>query len=163
VLRRKSGDEPLSPEAARLKAMRLLGRREHSAKELSSKLRQGGVAAEEVEPLVDDLAENGWQSDPRFAASRIHNRIAQGYGPIRISAELRVAGLPDAMIREAMEAAECDWTTLCVDAYQRKYRQPPKDRAERQKRYNHLAARGFAGEHIKAAFEGAAEEDSDDD
>ncbi len=161
MLRRKSTDEPLSPEAARLKAMRLLGRREHSVKELSSKLKAGGVAAEEVEPLVDDLTENGWQSDPRFAASRIQNRIAQGYGPIRISAELRVAGLPDAMIREAMEAAECDWSALCADAYQRKYRQPPKDRAERQKRYNHLAARGFAGEHIKVAFEVAAADDDE--
>ena len=141
--------------------MRLLGRREHSARELSSKLRQGGVAAEDIEPLVEDLAENGWQSDPRFAASRIHNRIAQGYGPIRISAELRMAGLPDATIREAMDAADCDWTTLCIDVCQRKYRQPATDRAERQKRYNHLAARGFAGDQIRAALQGGDEDDGD--
>lgn len=141
--------------------MRLLGRREHSARELSSKLRQGGVEPELTSELVESLAEDGWQSDPRFAASRIQNRIAQGYGPIRIAAELRVAGLPDAMIREAMEAAECDWTALCVDACQRKYRQPAKDRTERQKRYNHLAARGFAGEQIRAALQGTAD-DSDD-
>ena len=151
----------MSPEAARLKAMRLLGRREHSARELSSKLRQGGVAAEDIEPLVQDLAENGWQSDPRFAASRIHNRIAQGYGPIRISAELRMAGLPDATIREAMDAADCDWTALCIDVCQRKYRQPATDRAERQKRYNHLAARGFAGDQIRAALQGGDEDDGD--
>jgi len=153
MMRRKASDEPLTPEAARLKAMRLLGRREHSARELSSKLRQGGVEAELTTEVVESMTENGWQSDPRFAASRIQNRIAQGFGPIRISAELRVAGLPDALIREAMEAAECDWTTLCVETYQRKYRQPPADRAEKQKRYNHLASRGFTGEHIRAAFE----------
>jgi len=141
--------------------MRLLGRREHSARELSSKLRQGGVEEDTATELVESLAEEGWQSDPRFAASRIHNRIAQGYGPVRISAELRVAGLPDVMIREAMDAADCDWTALCVDLYQRKYRQPPKDRADRQKRYNHLAARGFASEHIRAAFQGG-DDDADD-
>lgn len=151
---RSKDKEPLSPEAARLKAMRLLGRREHSARELSGKLRQGGVEPELTAELVESLAEDGWQSDPRFAASRIQNRIAQGYGPVRISAELRVAGLPDALIREAMAAADCDWTALCVDIYQRRFRQPPADRAERQKRYNHLAARGFAGEHIRAALQG---------
>lgn len=159
MMRRKVSDEPLTPEAARLKAMRLLGRREHSARELSSKLRQGGVEAELTAEVVDSMTENGWQSDPRFAASRIQNRIAQGFGPIRISAELRVAGLPDALIREAMEAAECDWTTLCVQTYQRKYRQPPTDRTEKQRRYNHLASRGFAGEHIRAAFDGADDAD----
>ncbi|MDO9453736.1 MAG: regulatory protein RecX [Stagnimonas sp.] len=160
-MRRKASDEPLSPEAARLKAMRLLGRREHSARELGSKLRQGGVEAELTTEVVESMTENGWQSDPRFAASRIQNRIAQGFGPIRISAELRVAGLPDALIREAMEAAECDWATLCIETYQRKYRQPPADRAEKQKRYNHLAARGFTGEHIRAAFDGGDDDASD--
>ena len=161
MMRRKASDEPLTPEAARLKAMRLLGRREHSARELSSKLRQGGVEAELTTEVVESMTENGWQSDPRFAASRIQNRIAQGFGPIRISAELRVAGLPDALIREAMEAAECDWTTLCIETYQRKYRQPPADRAEKQKRYNHLAARGFTGEHIRAAFDGGDDDAGD--
>lgn len=141
--------------------MRLLGRREHSARELGSKLRQGGVEAELSSELVESLAEDGWQSDPRFAASRIQNRIAQGFGPIRIAAELRVAGLPDAMIREAMEAADCDWTALCVETYQRKYRQPAADHAERQRRYNHLAARGYAGDHIRAALK-SADEDGDD-
>lgn len=141
--------------------MRLLGRREHSARELSSKLRQGGAEAELTTEVVESMTENGWQSDPRFAASRIQNRIAQGFGPIRISAELRVAGLPDALIREAMEAAECDWTTLCVETYQRKYRQPPADRAEKQKRYNHLASRGFTGEHIRAAFDGVGDDDTE--
>lgn len=157
---RKRTDEPLSPEAARLKAMRLLGRREHSARELSGKLRQGGVEADLTSELVESLAEEGWQSDPRFAASRIQNRVAQGYGPIRIAAELRVAGLPDAMIREAMDAAEVDWTALCVETYQRRFRQPPADRAERQRRYNHLAARGFGGEHIRAALQGGDEDEA---
>ena len=160
-MRRKAPDEPVTLEAARLKAMRLLGRREHSVRELSSKLKAGGVEAELTTEVVESMTENGWQSDPRFAASRIQNRIAQGFGPIRISAELRVAGLPDALIREAMEAAECDWTTLCIETYQRKYRQPPADRAEKQKRYNHLAARGFAGEHIRAALEGGDDDASD--
>ena len=159
-MRRRTPDEPVSPEAARLKALRLLGRREHSARELGSKLRQGGVEADQVSELVESLADEGWQSDPRFAASRIQNRIAQGYGPIRIAAELRVAGLPDAMIREALEAADCDWTALCVDFCQRKFRQSPADRHERQKRYHHLSARGFASEHIRAALQG--EVDSED-
>ena len=140
--------------------MRLLGRREHSARELSGKLRQGGVEPELTAELVESLAEDGWQSDPRFAASRIQNRIAQGYGPIRIAAELRVAGLPDAMIREAMEAADCDWTALCVDLCRRRFRQPPADRHERQKRYNHLAARGFSGEHIRTALQGDLDDET---
>lgn len=152
-MRRPKSDEPLTGDAARLKALRLLGRREHSSRELKGKLRQGGVAADEAEQLVESLGGEGWQSDPRFAASRVQNRIAQGYGPLRIRAELQMAGLPQEMIREALEEADCDWTALCIASAQRRFRGPATDRAERQRRYNHLAARGFEGEQIRAALE----------
>lgn len=139
--------------------MRLLGRREHSARELSGKLRQGGVEPELTAELVESLTGDGWQSDPRFAASRIQNRIAQGYGPVRISAELRVAGLPDAMIREAMESADCDWTALAVETQARKFGGLPSTVAEKQKQYRTLAQRGFTGEQIRVALKGDFDQD----
>lgn len=151
-VRKRKPEEPLGPEAARNKALRLLGRREHSARELITKLRQDGVEPAMADELLGSLAEEGWQSDPRFAASRIQNRIAQGHGPIRIRAELRVAGLPEALIQEAMEAADCDWTALCMATHHRKFGRAPKDRAERQKQYNYLMQRGYDGEQIRAAM-----------
>jgi regulatory protein len=162
-MRRHKPEAPLTAEAARLKALRLLGRREHSARELRGKLQAGGVDDDTAETLVEVLAEEGWQSDPRFAESRIHNRIVQGYGPLRIEAELRVAGLPDTAIHEAMDAADCDWAALCCEVYRRKYRGPAQDRAERLRRHRQLAARGFSSEHIRAALSAADDEDTPDD
>lgn len=151
---RKRTDEPLSLEAARLKAMRLLGRREHSAKQLSRKLKAGGVEPELAGEVVESLTETGWQSDPRYAETMVRGRIAQGYGPLRIRAELSVAGLDESLIREALDAADCDWTALAVETQSRRFGGLPKTMAEKQKQWRALAQRGFSGEQIRVALKG---------
>ena len=52
-------------------AMDLLARREHSRRELISKLKVRGFEGEEVEAYLDRLAEKGLQSDHKFAESYI--------------------------------------------------------------------------------------------
>lgn len=134
--------------------MRLLGRREHSAKQLSRKLKAGGVEDEVAGEVIGSLVDSGWQSDPRFAESLIRNRIAQGYGPLRIRAELSVAGLDEALIREALDAADCDWTALAVETQARRFSHLPQSMADRQKQWRTLAQRGFTGEQIRVALKG---------
>ncbi|HET8700353.1 MAG TPA: regulatory protein RecX, partial [Nitrococcus sp.] len=70
-------------------ALRLLSRREHSTHELALKLHQRGYAPCVVEVIIAELARERWLSDERYAAALVYSRRKQGYGPLRIRAELR--------------------------------------------------------------------------
>jgi regulatory protein len=150
---RKPAD-PKDPAAVRTRALRLLARREHGARELEYKLEQRGIDRERAAEVVGELAQVGWQSDERYVRSLVRTRIAQGFGPLRITAELEGAGVADSLVRESLAAAETDWKALAVEIHARKFGRPPKNGAEWQKQYRHLAGRGFDTEQIYAALKG---------
>lgn len=135
-----------------MRALRLLARREHGARELEYKLAQRGIAPEQAAEVVGELAQVGWQSDERYVRSLVRSRIAQGFGPLRITAELEGAGVADSLVRESLAAAETDWKALAIQLHARKFGHAPKSGAEWQKQYRHLAGRGFDSEQIYAAL-----------
>jgi regulatory protein len=142
----------LTPAAARDRALRVLGRREHSAVELRRKLEHRGVDAAIAGAVVEELASAGWQSDARYAETLVRSRIAQGYGPLRIEAELEQAAVPAERIAEAMSAAAPDWRALAAALQQRRFGAVPKKAADWQKQYRYLAGRGFTAEQVHAAL-----------
>lgn len=144
--------DPEDPAAARERALRLLSRREHSARELRHKLSQRGIADEAAAQAVEALAAAGWQSDARYVESMIRQRIGQGYGPLRIESELQQAGVARALIRESLAAAEADWSVLAQETWARRYRAAPTDAAEWQRQYRFLAGRGFDAAHIRGVL-----------
>lgn len=152
--------EPPSPEAARARALRLLARREHSQRELSRKLAAGGVDAQDAGEIVGGLAEAGWQSDTRYADSLVRQRVSQGFGPLRITADMRVAGVDEAEIRRALDAADVDWADLARRVWSRRFDEAA-DLAERQKQYRFLAGRGFAGRDIARVLKGELPDEGD--
>lgn len=133
----------LEAAQARDLALRLLGRREHSARELKAKLQQRGLADQAAESAVDGLGEQGWQSDARYAELLVRSRIGQGYGRLRIEAEARVAGIAQAEIRAALDAAQTDWDELLHRVWSRRFAALPEGPAEAQKQFRYLAGRGF--------------------
>ena len=146
---------PLDAGAARGRALKLLSRREHSAAELTAKLQRRGAETDVAREAVKAMAEAGWQSDERYAEMLVRNRVEQGYGPLRIRMELAQAGVPDAQIRAALDAADVDWNQRCLDLCRRRFRAPAAGAAEWQKQYRFLASRGFASQQIRAALKGA--------
>ena len=132
--------------------MRLLARREHSARELQHKLAVRGVDQERAAEVVGELARSGWQSDTRYVQSLVRTRVAQGFGPLRIESELENAGVADSLIRESLAAVNADWKVLAVELHARKFGQVPQTGPEWQKQYRHLAGRGFEAEQIYAAL-----------
>ncbi|MDG2375806.1 MAG: regulatory protein RecX, partial [Woeseiaceae bacterium] len=86
-------DRFADPKEARKKAMDFLARREYGQEELVRKLTTAGFDADVVMVEVDRLAEEGLQSDTRFASSFVQSRINQGKGPVRIREELKERGL----------------------------------------------------------------------
>lgn len=146
--------KPIDPKA---QAIKLLARREHSARELKRKLTARGVSDEDASAAVAEVTDAGYQSDPRYAEMLVRSRISQGYGPVRIEAELELAGLPGDEIRAALDTAEVDWRELAVAAHEKKFGAPPRSSAERAKQYRFLQGRGFDASQIAAALKGDAD------
>lgn len=153
---------PLAPEAARERALRALGRREHSARELTNKLTHDGLDKGNAAEVVGELGESGWQSDERYAGLLTRSRIAQGYGPLRIRAELSSRGVDDALIRAALEEAEPDWLDIVGRVHDRRYRKPPTTPKERASRYRYLASRGFTSTQVASALGSVVGSDEDE-
>lgn len=148
----------LTPADARASAMRILARREHSVAQLKRKLGQRGHSIETSGEIIESLADAGLQSDSRFAETLARSRAGQGYGPLRIRAELKEARIPDAEIRAAFEALDCDFTQRAVEVRERKFGKQPERGAESQKQYRFLASRGFESDQIRAALKGEPNE-----
>jgi regulatory protein len=139
---------PLPP---RDRALGLLSRREHSARELKRKLQQKGVTVEEAVDVVDEMGARNYQSDARFAESLVRRRALDGYGPVRIRAELASHGIVREAASAAIDSAEVDWTVVAKRVYSAKFRDTEAaDHKERQKRAAWLAARGFDGATVRA-------------
>ena len=70
------------------KAIDYLSRRDHSTKELQTKLAQHFTDSEQIQSVLADLKTAGYLSDTRFIEGRIRHRLSQGYGRLRILQEL---------------------------------------------------------------------------
>lgn len=138
----------VEPSEVRRAAMNLLARREHSAGELRQKLGRRFADADLVEAQVERLAQEGLQSDRRFAESFVRQRVARGQGPLRIRGEMQQRQLDDALIAAALEASETDWQALAESTLLRRFGGgPAADQRERGRRARFLQYRGFAHEH----------------
>lgn len=134
--------------------MRLLARREHSQRELLDKLNLRGFERDEVAPVIADLAEQNWQNDDRFAECYVRQRIANGYGPMRIRYELQQRGITEIDL-DAQAELQGGWQNLALDAYLGKYDGETSLPAnEWLKRSRFLQQRGFSGEMIKRVMVG---------
>jgi regulatory protein len=162
--RRPGPDDPAKPKrSAYDKALGLLARREHSRKELKTKLRQGGYEGEETSAAIDRLGEQHYQDDDRFAEVLLRSRIAQGYGPMRLRVELKSHGLSDARIRELLDEAEVDWRASAATQLRRRYGNAgTSDHAERARRAQFLLRRGFAAATVRSVTHADVDEAADD-
>ena len=135
------------------RALGLLVRREHSRPELARKLRARGVPAEEATAAVGQMAASGWQDDARFACSLARSRVAGGYGPVRIRAELASHGLDEAAIQAAFnalaEAGDDDWEVRARQLLERRFGTDLSIPAVRNKAQGFLLRRGFEGDCVR--------------
>lgn len=123
--------------------------------QLQRKLALRGCSANTASAVLHDLQEAGWQSDLRFAEVLARSRVDQGYGPLRILADLWQARINDDDIRHTLENLDCDFFERAVEIQTRRFGAGlPSCAAERQKQYRYLAARGFEADHIRAALKG---------
>jgi regulatory protein len=149
---RRSSDKQSEPSAYE-KALGLLSRREHSARELKAKLAQRGFDADENAAALERLQSKDFQNDARFGEMLVRSRIEGGYGPRWIVAELRTHGIGEERAVALIAAADPDWPVLIRRQLRRRYGgKPAATLAERSKRAAFLLRRGFDASTVKLAI-----------
>ena len=142
-----------SPRDARLAAMRLLTRREHSCQELHQKLKRKGFNESLVQQITDDLKQQGFLSDERFAESFLRFRRSKGNGPIRIQQELKQRGVSDEIIAATVVEDDSEWFDLACNVREKRFgKSLPESVAERAKQQRFLQYRGFNHQQLKHAL-----------
>jgi regulatory protein len=144
------------------KALRWLTHREHSQHELQRKLAQSGCAPEDSQEALQRLQRQQYQDDTRFAQALVRRRISQGYGPLRIAAELKNHDLADALIHPLLAQLEQDWDAWAAEQLHRHYgSRPVRDAAEYAKRLRFLLRRGFTGSSAHTALRRRAQDNEE--
>ena len=124
--------------------MDLLARREYSRRELLERLHRKFPedSADTFNEVIDTLAEEGLQSDERFAESYIRLRVSRGQGPMKIAYELLQRGIPDSHAQPLLE--DYDWATLAEEVLLKKFgHTEPHDFEEKARMARFLQQRGF--------------------
>lgn len=139
---------------ARERALRLVGYRERSRRELRSRLLDDGYPSDVVDPLVERFSEYAFVDDERFAASLVRARLSAGYGRRRIERDLAEKGVSPVLIVSALASAECEdeisRATALIGS------RPLSTRAERDKVVRRLVSRGFDVSVAYSAVKSAA-------
>jgi regulatory protein len=88
------------PGTPRLAALRLLGRRDYSSTELTTRLVDRGYAVDDVRTAIEALVADGTIDDRRTAFTHVRTAArVKGRGAHRIRRELEARGIDDAVIR----------------------------------------------------------------
>ncbi len=135
-------------DSIRLRALKLLARREHSCQELRSKLVRRGAEADQVEMVLQQLIAEKLLSDERFQECYIHHRREAGIGPRRIQAELSERGIKSD-IEESLQNSG-SWEELLEKVWQKKFKgQRPQDIKAKAKQIRFFLNRGFTLDQIR--------------
>ena len=142
-----------APRSIRVVAMDLLSRREHSAYELTQKLKQRDFDREAIEAAIEELQQDNLQSDNRFVESMVNYRVNAGFGPLKIKHELRRKGINDLLADAFLEPLSDRWHQSMVHQRMRKFGEAiPAGYAERMKQARFLQNKGFSPESVMRLF-----------
>ncbi len=144
-----SQSNPVLQSEIRITCLRLLARREHSQFELRVKLEKRGYQRAEIDPVVQDLAADGQQSDTRFTEQYFLNRVGKGFGPLRIKWELKKKGIVNPSLEELGQGIDGGWEAVIRRVLKKKFgSERPKDRQSLLNYSRYLSQRGFDTEQI---------------
>lgn len=131
-------------------AQEILARREYSEYELSNKLVKKGYPNHEVEEVLSELQQRGWQSDERFCESYVRFRTQKGQGPLKIQYELSQKKVDPQIIANVLQMYDAQWVQLCENVLHKKYGSATEITfEEKAKRLRFLTSRGFPSEIIR--------------
>lgn len=151
-----SRDRDSSTVKARRLALEVLARREHSAWELRRKLNVRGYPSSLIETVLEDLRRENLQSDQRFTESYVRSRVARGFGPYCIAAELKERRIDDTLIADCLKHGIDDWGCRAAEVRRKRFGKAlPDSLRERARQLRFLQYRGFTREQANGVLNGA--------
>lgn len=158
--KRKKNSNETPEQAARRLALGLLARREHSVRELTTKLSQRDVPDDAIRDTVEALQAERLLSEARFVEQFVRSRIERGDGPLKIRAELAQRGIDAATAEQELDRQAPDWGQLAeVQRHKRFGNTIPADFTERARQARFLQGRGFGMAEIRRALKGDIADD----
>ena len=150
--RTRKPKQPPANEYQRLfaKGIRLLSMREHSVREITTKLSVKCESMDTMYAVIDDLVEAKYLCDRRFTESFIRSKQNRGFGPSKINGDLKNKGINSILIDEFLDQNSAIWMDIAISQYQKKYGDTPViDYKTWAKRARFMQSRGFSMEHIQ--------------
>ena len=135
-------------------ALRFLGYRMRTEKEISDRLKKEDLPDEAVEKTFEFLKKYGYVDDRKFAESYINEKKhLKGYGEYRLRNELFLKGISKEIIDEFSELMQEDSERLMTEAIEKKLRGGLiEDRKEEQRLMGYLLRLGFSYSDIRDAL-----------
>ncbi|MEJ2213236.1 MAG: regulatory protein RecX [Gammaproteobacteria bacterium] len=134
-------DQKLDIEAA---AIRLLSQTEQTFFQLKKKLLAKGFEPDQVIDVLNALESQNLLSDKRFAEQYLSFRSRKGFGPLRITQELREKGVDENLLDSVIADACPDWSAIMQTALQKKFGATrARNYKDQAKRARFLESRGF--------------------
>tara|TARA_B100000035_G_scaffold6294_1_gene5520 strand:- start:3 stop:458 length:456 start_codon:yes stop_codon:yes gene_type:complete len=143
----------ITEDKIRFKILDLLSRREHSFKEVIYKLKDRVDCEEKLFEELTKLQNENLQSDERFAESYTRSRSIKGFGPEKISFELKSRGIKKSLINKIVYSDEFNWMEIIKKELNKKFifsNDFADEDISRAKKF--LLQRGFKFEQINKFF-----------
>ena len=123
--------------------MRLLARREHTRRELETKLARHVEDASEIRRVLDDFTARGWLSEARAAEQLVRAKRGR-FGAARIRQTLADKGVPHDLIASSLAGLKDTELDTARAVWARKFKAAPETSAERARHVRFLQSRGFS-------------------
>ena len=134
------------------KALDIISRREHSEKEVTSKLLKKFNEPDLIATALSRLKDNNLINDERYAEMYTQIRKRKGFGPKRIKYELSSKGIDDSLSSLIIED-EGGWQEAAKNAFNKKFKQGiATEYKDQVKQKIFLQNRGFTFQEIDSVF-----------
>lgn len=135
--------------------LKLLSRREYTAREISEKLAAKGYSLDVSKETLDELSSAGYLNDERYSDMFIRTRMAVNFeGPVRILTGLKGKGIDGSLAEKAVGGIDkTEIEAVLNKAFDRHIRinGEPSTYRELAKLRNYLARKGFSMDMIMNA------------
>ncbi|GFZ84295.1 regulatory protein RecX [Paenibacillus marchantiophytorum] len=152
--------------SAYLKAIRIIGRRPHSAIEVKRKLKEAGYEAAVIDWACEKMAEQNYLNDEEFAKMWTDSRIiTQRKGRNLVRQELQQKGIDKELVKNAMETINPDDEFAgAMKLAQTKWKQTSGKMMDRKRKTGaFLMRRGYTGSIVSKVLAQVSSEPDDEE
>ncbi len=147
--------------SAKARALRILGKRNMSRREITDRLMQKGENEETAEDTAEWLQDIGAVNDAEYARLIVRHYMSRGYGKMRIQDELYRRGIEKELWEDALSALQ-ESDDMAYAYLVAKLRGAVPDKTVMRRVTDALYRRGFSWEEIKSAVQRyKSEQDTD--